>query len=83
MGLITNWASFAEDIILENSKEILHLPLTNSFDRLPYEIGIIFRPKKGKLGIIFLTKRFKEEHILKSNFPVAGVVSANFRLPIR
>ena len=48
LGLITNWATFGKEVLLENCEEILHLPLFPMHVE-GYEFAIIFRPKREKL----------------------------------
>lgn len=74
LGLITNWATFGKEIILPHSEEILHLPLF-PMHVVGYEFAIIFRPKRGKLGMILCTKKYKAEDYKKSAMPLGEVVS--------
>ncbi|PHR56682.1 MAG: hypothetical protein COA44_07470 [Arcobacter sp.] len=75
MGLITNWASFAKDLNLQDAKEELHLPLTNTAGRMPYEMCVVFRAKEGKTGLIYFTQRFKKVDFNPQSLPIGKLIS--------
>ena len=74
LGLITNWASFAEELVIGDCEALLHLPLY-ALGLLPYEVAIIFRPKRGKLGVIYATKRFGHAQFTSGRLPIGVLVS--------
>jgi hypothetical protein len=74
LGLITDWARFAEELVFEGCKASLHLPLYD-LRLLPYEVAVIFRPKPEKLGILFATRRFGHAQLASGNLPIDGLVS--------
>jgi len=75
IGLITNWASFAKNIDIHHCEQLLHLPLTNTTGRMPYEMAVIFRAKEGKTGIIYYTQRFKKEDFNSQKLPISTLIS--------
>lgn len=74
LGLITNWATFGKEIVLAGCEEILHLPLF-PMHVVGYEFAIIFRPKRGKTGLIVCTKKFKKDDYSNSDIPLGASVS--------
>ena len=75
MGLITNWATFSEELCFEGCQEELHLPLNHACGKMPYEFAIVFRAKGREQGIVYYTNRFKEEDFVSSDLPIAHCVS--------
>lgn len=51
VGLVTNWSTFAKDVRLPGCVEVLHLGTFGS-DMLFAECAVIFRARKGELGVI-------------------------------
>lgn len=74
LGLITNTVAFTLDFSFDGCEEILHFPLFD-FTLLPYDIVYVFRPKHGKLGVLYATRRFEHAHFVSSNLPIGGAVS--------
>jgi len=70
MGLITNWASFCEELYFQNCEQTLHLPITNSGGNAPYEMAVVFRPRAGKLGILYFSKIFTSKEFRASQLPI-------------
>ncbi|QSZ42667.1 hypothetical protein GJV85_11280 [Sulfurimonas aquatica] len=74
MSLITNWASFSKEIIIDNCEEILHLPLGRASGMMPYEIAIIFRAKKERHGIIYFTKKLQASNFNSEVVPIKEIL---------
>lgn len=74
LGIITNWATFGKELALNNCEEILHLPLFPT-NVVGSDFAIIFRPKQGKTGLIFCTKKYTKEDYENSEIPIRGLVS--------
>lgn len=51
LGMATNWASFARDLVIDGCEQHLHLPCVVPSD-VPFEFCVIFRPRAGKLGVM-------------------------------
>ena len=75
MALITNWATFSQELNLEGCKEILHLPLNHASGKMPYEFAIIFRARGNEHAVAYYTNRFREEDFTLSDLPVGNCVS--------
>lgn len=75
-ALITNWASFYSDVVLQNDapgnkgrqlNPKLHLPVMESDGIITsvWNNGIIFRPRAGELGILMITRRFDSDELIQ------------------
>ena len=76
MALITNWATFSQELNLEGCKETLHLPLNHASGKMPYEFAIIFRAKGNEHAVAYYTNRFSEEDFTLSDLPIGNCVSS-------
>lgn len=74
LGLITNTVAFTLDFAFDGCEEVVHFPLFD-FTLLPYDIVYVFRPKRGKLGVMYATRRFDGRHFASSSLPIGGSVS--------
>lgn len=74
MGLITNWSSFCQEIFLSGAKQTLHLPITNSAGKAPYEMAVVFRPTADKLGVIYFTHKFNANDYINSELPLGNSI---------
>lgn len=63
MALITNWATFTGDLTLPDCKQILHLPLYPTPDKVPFDCAIVFEPNPGQTAMIVFAKRVNPERI--------------------
>lgn len=54
VSLVTNWASFAGDMVLDGCEVDLHLPCLNP-QELTYA-AVIFKPIPGKLAVLMMTR---------------------------
>ena len=68
-AIITNWATFYRDVVLQDNTEgkeppphnpKLHFPIMEPDGIITsvWNNGIIFRPRAGELGILMITRRF-------------------------
>lgn len=75
-SLITNWATFYSDLILQEDdsdnevsqyKPKLHLPImeSNGIITSVWNNGIIFRPRAGELGILMITRRLDSDVLIQ------------------
>jgi hypothetical protein len=75
-ALITNWANFYRDVVLQDNapdKETrpynpkLHLPIMEPDGIITsvWNNGIIFRPRAGELGIFMITRRFDSDMLMQ------------------
>eukprot|EP00441_Pelagodinium_beii_P014498 CAMPEP_0197659264 /NCGR_PEP_ID=MMETSP1338-20131121/46928_1 /TAXON_ID=43686 ORGANISM="Pelagodinium beii, Strain RCC1491" /NCGR_SAMPLE_ID=MMETSP1338 /ASSEMBLY_ACC=CAM_ASM_000754 /LENGTH=412 /DNA_ID=CAMNT_0043236107 /DNA_START=61 /DNA_END=1299 /DNA_ORIENTATION=+ len=55
MALITSWASFDFELSLEGVNQVLHLPCMDMPDVM--DVAVVFKPKPGKLGMLYMAKR--------------------------
>lgn len=70
MAFITSWASFDFDLSLDGvSQQVLHLPCMDMPDMM--DVAVVFKPKPGKLGMLYLAKRAKPDK-LKSPGTILG-----------
>ena len=71
-AIITNWATFYRDVVLQDNtpgnatrlyNPKLHLPIieTDGIITSVWNNGIIFRPRAGELGILMITRRFDSD----------------------
>jgi hypothetical protein len=71
-AIITNWASFYRDVVLQDNapdtethsyNPKLHLPIMepNGIITSVWNNGIIFRPRTGELGMLMITRRFDSD----------------------
>lgn len=89
-AIITNWATFYADIILENGSPDqqsgmhpkLHLPIMEPDGLITsvWNSAIIFRPRAGALGLLMITRRF-DSHSL-AELPLGDEVDAPLGTPI-
>jgi len=71
---ITNWSTFSKDLLFDGCDERLHLPIVD-LGMIPYECSIIFRPSPGKLGVLYLTKKYQRSHFAAGGAPLGDSVS--------
>ena len=71
---ITNWCTFSEDLSFDGCAERLHLPIVD-LRMIPYECSIVFRPSPGKVGVLYLTKKYQRAHFSTSGAPLGGSIS--------
>ena len=51
--VVSNWATFYKEVKIQHSKQIVHLPLPDSNNLIPFkELGIIFRPSNDRLAFL-------------------------------
>jgi hypothetical protein len=71
-AIITNWATFYSDVVLQDNapdnetspyNPKLHLPIMEPDGLITsvWNNGIIFRPRAGELGILMITRRFDSD----------------------
>ncbi len=65
LGQITNWATFAGDLVFEGCERQLHLPMYNT-GMIPFDCAIVFRPMPGKLAVMYFAKTVGREELLSS-----------------
>ncbi|GAB5353428.1 hypothetical protein AAMO2058_000035500 [Amorphochlora amoebiformis] len=67
-GLITNWASFYEDVEFPNCNQIVHFPIYDA-RVIPdtMALGVIFRPKPGELAFLTLSQPSMTASMLDSD----------------
>jgi hypothetical protein len=65
LGQITNWATFAGDLVFEGCEQQLHLPMYNT-GMIPFDCAIVFRPMPGKLAVMYFAKTVGREELLSS-----------------
>jgi hypothetical protein len=63
MALITNWATFTGDLTLPDCKQIIHLPLYPTPDKVPFDCAIVFEPNPNQTAIIVFAKRTNPERL--------------------
>jgi hypothetical protein len=84
-AIITNWATFYRDVILQDNEALplkpkLHLPImeSNGIITSIWNNAIVFRPRAGELGMLMITRRFDNDTLtqLKAregpNVPLGG-----------
>ncbi len=76
MAIITNWATFYRDVVLQDAapdkqarpnNPKLHLPIMEP-DGIITSVrnsAIIFRPRAGELGILMITRRFDSDALMQ------------------
>ena len=75
-AIITNWATFYRDVVLQDNtpgnetrlyNPKLHLPIMEPDGIITsvWNNGIIFRPRAGELGILMITRRFDSDMLTK------------------
>jgi len=69
-AIITNWASFYRDVILQGNEALplnpkLHLPIMESDGIITsvWDNGIVFRPRAGELAMLIITRRFDSDKL--------------------
>ncbi|MBB6462203.1 hypothetical protein [Flammeovirga kamogawensis] len=60
---ITNWASFASGIVIDGTKQKIHIPIYD-LSLIPFDCAIIFKPVADKTAVMFLSKTLSKNHIL-------------------
>ena len=62
-AIVTNWASFYRDVVLQDRSPKLHLPImeTDGLITSVWNNGIIFRPRAGEIGMFLITRRFDSD----------------------
>ena len=65
LGQITNWSTFAGDLILDGCEQLLHLPIYDT-GMIPFDCAIVFRPMPGKLAVMYFAKTVGREELLSS-----------------
>jgi len=76
MAIITNWATFYRDVVLQDvaadkqarpNNPILHLPIMEPDGIITsiWNNAIIFRPCAGELGILMITRRFDSDALIQ------------------
>jgi hypothetical protein len=60
--IITNWATFFGDVILQGKTPKLHFPIMESDGIITsvWNNAIIFRPRAGQLGLLLITRQSLE-----------------------
>jgi hypothetical protein len=60
--IITNWATFYGDVILQGKTPKLHFPIMESDGIITsvWNNAIIFRPRAGQLGLLLITRQSLE-----------------------
>ena len=62
--LITSWASFAEELVIEGCSQGLHVPCYE-LARLPFDIAIVFVPYPGQLGLMYFSRTYGDAEFKK------------------
>ena len=62
--LITSWASFAEELVIEGCTQGLHIPCYE-LSRLPFDIAIVFVPYPGQLGLMYFSRHYRDAEFKK------------------
>lgn len=65
LGQITNWATFAGDLVFEGCEQQLHLPMYAT-GVIPFDCAIVFRPMPGKLAVMYFAKTVGREELLSN-----------------
>jgi len=76
MAIITNWATFYRDVVLQDvtpdkqarpNKPKLHLPIMESDGIITsvWNSAITFHPRAGELGILMITRRFDSDALMQ------------------
>merc|ERR1712080_450443 len=58
-GVMTNWAGFTGSLVIAGCDAHLHLPLV-PLRLVPFENACVFSPSKGKLAVMYFTKRYED-----------------------
>ena len=64
IGIMTNWSTFYQDLVLEGCKQIVHFPIMGpGGGNYLTDMAIIFRPNKGQLAAYVGTRSCSDEVI--------------------
>lgn len=63
MSLITNWATFTGDLSLPDCKQIIHLPLHATPNKMPFDCAIVFEPNPDQTAIIVFARKVTIEKL--------------------
>ena len=63
LGQITNWSTFADEVVIEGCEQQLHLPICDT-GMIPFDCAIVFRPMPGKLAVMYFAKTVDREELL-------------------
>jgi len=62
LGQISNWATFAGDLVFDGCEQQLHLPMYAT-GTIPFDCAIVFRPLPGKLVVMYFPKTVGREEL--------------------
>lgn len=72
-GLVTSWSfPIFESMVIEGCSQILHMPHVDC-DITAFNIGIIFKPNKGKLAFVLILKGILQSEV-SMNCPVSNLI---------
>lgn len=75
LGMITNWCfPFFEELQLEGCEQLLHMPHCDT-NMVPFDIAVVYRPKKGKLALALFVRSCTSAD-LKADLPVGKLISS-------
>jgi len=91
MTIITNWASFYHDVVLQDvapdnqarpQNPRLHLPIMEPDGIITsvWNNGIIFCPRAGELGLLMITRRFDSDALLQNKIQCGPNVPLGARI---
>ena len=71
-AIITNWATFYRDVILQGNEALphkpkLHLPImaADGIITSVWNNGIVFRPREGETAMLLITRRFDSDMLIQ------------------
>lgn len=73
MAMMTNWCfPFFSEVKIEGCEQMLHLPFADT-KMVPFDIGVVYRPKAGKTAVVFFVRSIDAAGI-KIELPVGAQV---------
>lgn len=77
IAMLTNWTfPFFEELSVVGCTQILHLPHSD-VSMVPFDVGVVYRPKKGKLAVTYFVRSIDESGLVKECPLGAEVKSAD------
>lgn len=70
--MTTSWASFCADLAVDGCQLKLHLPCFGLAE-VPGEMLIPFKPKPGKMAVLYLGRRLSSEDFTSGETPYVPV----------
>ena len=63
-SIITNWTTnAADDMTLAGHADVLHMPFARLHDKVPFEMAIIFRVRRGESAVVFVSRVLTDKDI--------------------